>query len=180
MKVNRADSIGNSRGRRLEEEDESSIYWALTTNEAATGVYSIKSPDLNNDDHTPWSAYVTLTTGDDWGEGYLTFSLLWDLNYPAADLLWYVDDEFYEMIPADPSEGWESFQIYLQPGEHKVTWEYAYNPEDYDDPPEAGVVFIDAIYFTLSLTSDPTSDPTMEPNPNPTGLPTPLVSVDLF
>ena len=86
------DSTGDSRGRSLEEEEPLTppSYWTLTTEEAFTGVYSIKSPDLSNDDFTRRSANVTLTS-DIPEAGYLTFSILSRIKYPADDLIWYVD-----------------------------------------------------------------------------------------
>mmetsp|Transcript_2342 Transcript_2342/g.4678 ORF Transcript_2342/g.4678 Transcript_2342/m.4678 type:complete len:228 (-) Transcript_2342:304-987(-) len=179
-------STKNNRGLKSNNRAVSRRHWALTAEEAKSGVNSIKSPNLTSDNPKRRSAYVTLTTGQDWDEGYLTFSAMWDLNYPGSDLLWYVDDEFEGWVPAPSSQSeWGEFQIYLGSGQHQVMWEYAYNPNNEIDPPEAGVAHIDDVYYTeatrlptynptlmptFDATSRPSLSPTMSPSYSPTAV----------
>ena len=173
----------NPKARRLEEEEEESTkVWALSTEEADAGVYSIRSPDLDVD--APASAYATLSAADDWGEGSLHFSLLWDLDpYPgSSDLLWRVDGEVEGRVPFGSSDGWEEFRIDLEKEAREVTWEYAYDPGGGGGgvPAMSGAAFLDEVYFVpagASPTLDPTRDPTASPASNPT--PSPVSSPTL-
>jgi len=169
------DSTGDSSGRSLEEEEPStpSSYWTLTTEEAFTGVYSIKSPDLSNDDFTRRSANVTLT-GDIPEAGYLTFSILSRIKYPADDLIWYVDGVFYDWAPLG-SSGWLERQIMLEEGTREVTWKYVYNPLGNDEilpDVELEPSFIDDVYFTPDIVNYPTYSPTYVPTREGTEYPT--------
>ena len=70
---------GGRRLRELQGAQPEEFFWALSTDEAATGIYSIKSPDLDDEDGTRLFARTSLNTSPEWGGGTLSFSLLWDL-----------------------------------------------------------------------------------------------------
>lgn len=187
------DPTRNCRGDRLrakkeqqqrKKEDEEnkassdSQYWASTTKESNTGIYSIKTPNLSDlsDDPNSRSANVTLTTDKSWGEGTLVFHLLWNLTTAtaptdSANLLWYVDDKLIGSLGSSSSSDgeWERFEISLdgEESEHEVTWEYKYEPSGevlnnrMEEEEGGGVVHMDDVYFTNDSTS-----PTLSPNFN--------------
>ena len=137
--------------------------WTLTEEQANTGKYSIKSPNLDNEEGTPLTSNVTLSTGPDWPAGRIYFSILGGVKMPFDDLNIYVDGTQRgraSEIPEFINQG-----ILLSPGEHDVTFSYRFNPAElenfpppYDD--RIGAVFLDDVYFlppgvTLSPSSTP-------------------------
>ena len=157
---------GDSGGDDAEKDN---VFWSISKKEAATGVYSLQSPDLTNDAGDPQASSVTFVTDEDWPRGVLSFAALWDTNWPGSDLSWYVDGRYYGWVPEAAVERWETFEIYLEAGRHEVTWEFLYNPKDEDDPPPGGVAFLDDVYFAPKYWSfPPTMFPTMDPTMSPT------------
>jgi len=142
------------------------LNWELTKEEAYTGVYSIRSPDLSNDDFEQLQANVVLMTDEDVGDSTLTFSLFSTLNFPADGMAIFVDGENINTI-TEPTVGWETFEIILGPGPHEVTWVYVYDPlAEGGDLPEPGMTFIDEVYITPGVSYAPTlSSSTTEPLP---------------
>lgn len=83
-------------------------------------------------------------------------------NYPGSDVVWYVDDD-WTFVPEFSSDNtWELFEVSLEPGPHRVTWEFQYNPQELPAPPEGGFAYLDDVYFTPGATS-PTPVPTPAP-----------------
>jgi len=143
--------------------------WALSTEQAKSGVYSIKSPDLSNEELLFKSSNVTLTTGVDWPAGTLYFSILDGVEIPFDDLVYYVDGQFRGPFPT--SAAFETQIVQLPPGQHTITFSYMFNPLNVpllppESPNRIGAVFIDDVYFLPSGVSLP---PTM---PNLPGIPT--------
>ena len=66
--------------------------WQLTNDTADNGRYSIRSPDLANDDSVPYESNVTLSYGDpDFAGGSLVLSVLAGVELPIDELSYYVD-----------------------------------------------------------------------------------------
>ncbi|KAL7548230.1 hypothetical protein ACHAWF_011520, partial [Thalassiosira exigua] len=130
--------------------------WIVTSEEAASGIYSVRSPDLDNDDATPSSSNLTLTTDADWGGGTLLFDFYGGAVIPFDVVNFYVDGE--PRGGGQAVEGMTGFQqqnLTLGPGGRVVTFEYKYNPLNFPAsglPPDAAFpdrthVFIDNVYF---------------------------------
>ena len=133
---------------------DSTLVWEKTNEKANTGVFSIKSPVLDNDAATPGQANATLTTID-LGPGTLFFSILSEVKLPMGALGWFVDGEFR----GGAAEGMTAFEeqsIAVLPGPHVYSFVYAYNPgaipavalpPDNLPPNQSGTVYIDDVYF---------------------------------
>jgi len=147
--------------------------WELTTERAKSGVYSIKSPSLSNEDLTQLKSNVTLTTNQTWPAGMLVFSVLAGTNMPFDNFRYMVDGRMRGAL-SDQSV-FETVEVVLGPGSHEIVFQYAFNPAMLTSlPPEPpnriSAVYIDDIYFlpagvtnapTVSLASTETSSPTM-------------------
>lgn len=169
--------------------------WELTTERANRGVYSIRSPNLDNDGLVPRTANVTISSGEGTPAGTLLFSVLNGGDMPFDIFTIYVDGEMRGAPPSGTE--FEAQQIQLGPGPHEVTFSYEFNPEGLpalppESPSRIGAVFIDDVYFlpegvTLSPTAAVTLAPTaaslpqipLEPTASPTvsSLPTEAVSI---
>ena len=127
--------------------------WERTNEQAASGVFSIRSPELSNVELTPGASNVTLVT-DAWPAGSLFFSV-----YPSVEMPF---DGFSYFVNGSPSgegpnqvnpAGFEEREIQLGPGPNEITFSYQYNPIPLEDdfPPEQpgriGAVFLDDVYF---------------------------------
>lgn len=129
------------------------LVWELTSEMANTGIYSIKSPVLENDAATPGSANVTITVSDS-QPGTLFFSIYAGVQMPIDAVAWFVDGELRGTV-----EGMTSFEqqsMTVDPGPHVYQFVYAYNPGSFpaenlppDDvlPNRTGTVYIDDVYF---------------------------------
>jgi len=170
-------SAGDSHGnipprRRLDEQEEveESLYWELTTDEAATGVYAIKTPDLmndidfGNDVTTPRIANVTLDTNYVQARmkyGHLSFSILSDMKNEDV-VSWYVDGVLAGNTRNTRGK-WRSYDFELRAGS-KVTWEYWYYPMYAEG---GGVAFVDDVFFIPRAIDEPSSSPTTKPTDSP-------------
>ena len=95
--------------------------WTLTSEEAATGRYSIKTPTFFNSN----IANVTITVPQSWGTpGRLYYSLLAKSNFVTDSLTQFVDDQ-PRLSFKSFSTKWVEVEISLSPGSHTVTWSYA-------------------------------------------------------
>jgi len=63
----------------------------------------------------------------------------------------------------DSTEFWQQYDIYLEPGPHRVTWEFQYNPSNLGEPGSQGVAFLDSVYFVRGATLSPSGSPTAIP-----------------
>lgn len=124
--------------------------WVITTEETNSGTYSIRNPNLDNDDRTPLTSSVTLTTNEDWPAGTLVFSYLAGTQMPHDNVAFYVDGQqrgvFTEVLD------FQTQQLQMMGGRHNVTFTYSYNPVGLEDfPPEGpdrlGAAYIDDVYF---------------------------------
>ena len=132
---------------------DSTLVWTLTSEMANTGIYSIKSPVLENDAATPGSANVTITVPDS-QPGTLYFSVNAGVQMPIDAVAWFVDGELRGTV-----EGMTSFEqqsITVDPGPHVYQFVYAYNPGSFPAenlppndvlPNRTGTVYIDDVYF---------------------------------
>ena len=137
--------------------------WGLDTERTNTGLYSIKSPDLSNEDLTPQSSNVTFTTNLDSPPGTLYFSILAGVDMPFDDVVYFLDGE--QRGQASSMTDFESRTIDVPGGQHDVTFVYNYNPLALGGlpppPPERiGAAFIDDVYFLPEgITLSPTVTP---------------------
>ena len=142
----------NRKLTRHNKEDHTDEVWHQSTEEAANGIYSIKSPHLANEAGVARSSSVTLFHAPYWPGGTLYYSYLaYDLNLPRDTVEVYIDDVFHHDISgSNPAWEWES--LYLQPGGHSISWVYRYNPwhmeaDDLYPHMMSGVMFLDDVYF---------------------------------
>ena len=108
--------------------------WTLTEERANTGKYSIKSPNLDNEEGTPLTSNVTLSTGPDWPAGRIYFSILGGVKMPFDDLNIYVDGTQQGRASEIP-EFIKNQGILLSPGEHDITFSYRFNPAELENFP---------------------------------------------
>ena len=132
--------------------------WYQTNEEAFSGNYSIRSPDLSSHNGTYYSATASLQTDPDWGSGYLYFSILANnFTHPYDIVQWYVDEMKVGSIK-EGTPGWETGEILIENGGSIVSWVYKYNPKKKANAPASnGVAYIDDIYFIpFGQTLEPT------------------------
>ena len=159
--------------------DDPTKVWELTDEQAASGVYSIRSPALVNDALTPGVATATLQLPD-YGIGAIHYSLLGSVLMPIDRYELYVDgvqrDSQVETMTA-----FEERVVQVGPGPHTVDFVYNYNPVPLTNPnafppPEARpnhleAVFIDDVYFVpISIL------PEVNGTTSPTAASSPMVS----
>ena len=147
--------------------------WEITNEYVNSGVYSIRSPILENEERIPKSSEVVFTTGEDWPEGTLILSILAGTQMPFDNVVYYVDDQQRGFLTEAEDPTFITQQIQLTPGQHEIKFEYNFNPVNIPEfPPEQpgrlGGVFIDDVYFlpsgvTLSPTGAATLPVTMSP-----------------
>ena len=145
--------------------------WGLTTERANSGIYSIKSPDLSNDDLTQLVSNATFTTDPTWEGGTLVLSILAGVSMPFDNFRYLVDGQMRGAL-TDKST-FENLQIPLGPGAHEITFLYTFNPAGLTNfPPEPpsriGAVYIDDVYFlpagvTIAPTGPLMTVPTASP-----------------
>lgn len=153
--------------------------WERTNEQAASGVFSLRSPQLENADKTTRVSNVTFQTDSNWNGGMLHFSTFTTIQMPIDSFFWYVDGQLFGRSGNQVNlTSFEKRQIQLSPGPHVVTWSYAYNPNALEPqflPPnqDAGAVFLDNVYFVpfnqeipVLPTSSPSYSPTSPPIPS--------------
>lgn len=142
--------------------------WFVTREEAASGVYSVRSPNLDNDDATQGVANLTFTTNPTWPQGAFNFDILGGTAMPFDTVDWFVDG-----VPRGggvPDEGMLDFDqrtINLSPGPHIITFSYRFNPvglPPQNFPPASAFpdrigYFLDNVYFVPVTGSLPTQPP---------------------
>jgi len=133
---------------------DSTLVWSLSNEMANTGVYSIKTPVLENDAATPGTANATLTMPD-LGPGTLYFSVFASVQYPIDALAWFADGQLREGVQ-ESMTAFEQKSIIVEPGAHVFSFMYVYNPEALPVenlpptgtfPSRTGSVYIDDVYF---------------------------------
>jgi len=145
--------------------------WVITNEYVNSGVYSIRSPILENEERIPKSSEVILTTGEDWPEGTLILSILAGTQMPFDNVVYYVDDQQRGFLTEAEDPTFITQQIQLSPGQHEIKFEYNFNPLNIPEfPPEQpgrlGGVFIDDVYFLPSgVTLSPTGAATLPVTP---------------
>ena len=123
--------------------------WGLAKR-ANSGIYSIKSPDLGNDELARLVSNATFITNSTWGEGTLVLSVLAGVSMPFDNFRYLVDGQMRGGL-SDKS-AFENLQIPLGPGPHEITFSYTFNSAGLTNfPPEPpsriGAVYIDDVYF---------------------------------
>mmetsp|Transcript_9622 Transcript_9622/g.21698 ORF Transcript_9622/g.21698 Transcript_9622/m.21698 type:complete len:825 (+) Transcript_9622:721-3195(+) len=135
-------------------DDDEDLVWELTTERVNSGVYSIKSPVLENDDKIPSTANVTMDMPD-YGIGALYYSVLASIQMPFDQFEVYVDGVSRSVV-TDPMTEFEERVIQLGPGPHRFDFVYKFNPSNVPAqgfppasafPDRIGAVFIDDVYF---------------------------------
>jgi len=149
--------------------------WEITNEYVNSGVYSIRSPILENEERIPKSSEVILKTGEDWPEGTLILSILAGTQMPFDNVVYYVDDQQRGFLTEAEDPTFITQQIQLAPGQHEIKFEYNFNPLNIPQfPPEQpgrlGGVFIDDVYFLPSgVTLSPTGAATLPVTESPEG-----------
>ena len=125
--------------------------WIIDTERVHSGVYSIRSPILENEELTPRESSVTFTTGDDWPAGNLVLSMLVGTQMPFDDVQYFVDDVYRGQL--EGTSDFKRISVVVGPGKHEVVFTYQFNPVDLPAfPPKGdyehiGAVYIDDVYF---------------------------------
>lgn len=148
--------------------------WERTNEEAAIGVYSIRSPALKDNSPTPGASNVTLATNPQWGSGSLFFSAYTQTQMPHDDFYYYVNGIQRGSGIINPDQ-FQEVELTLPPGSNTITFEYRFNPVPLEVlPPEApdrvGAVFLDNVYFVEMSPPEPIDsvEPCTTPlSPNP-------------
>jgi len=129
--------------------------WEFTTAKANTGVYSVRSPNLDNEERIQGSSNFTLSAPPGLSGGVFYFSILAGVVLPFDIIEYYVDGlpvssggDVVEMTD------FEQRSFNLPPGFRKVDFVYKYNPlgiskEEFppEPPHRIGAVFLDDIFF---------------------------------
>jgi len=139
-------------------------FWEITTERTKSGVYSIKSPDLSNDELMPLKSSAKFTTDAAWGAGTVVFSVLAGVNMPFDQFRYMVDGQMRGGL-SDKSV-FETLQITLGPGSHEIEFQYEWNSARLtafppESPDRIAAVYIDDVYFLPDgVTVTPTISPT--------------------
>ena len=149
--------------------------WIIDTERVHSGVYSIRSPDLNSEDLSPQDSDVTFTTGDDFPPGDLVLFYLAGSRMPFDDLQYFVDGSYRGRLQSDSDE-FGRISIPLGPGKHEAQFRYKFNPVGLPQFPPKGdfdhinAVYFDDVYFLpTGVTMSPTSEKTsVKPTAPPT------------
>ncbi|KAL9182364.1 hypothetical protein ACHAXT_013016 [Thalassiosira profunda] len=157
--------------------------WRVSIRNAASGKYSVRAPDLgnNNTEKTPGNSTLTFTTNASWGAGTLQFSILGGAQMPIDIVDFFVDGELRDIggLKWTEKTEFEPEEVVLSPGQHVVEWVYKYNPIPV--PPESfppdgadkrAGVFLDDVCFVPFVPPPP--GPTPSPGPTtiaPTSVP---------
>ena len=97
--------------------------WVLTSDMAASGVYSVRSPELVNEQLTTLSSNLTLSYLDPTFEGgTLVFRVIANIFLPINRLLYYTDGQYTGEISQQTE--WATIEIFLSPGSHEITFHY--------------------------------------------------------
>ncbi len=150
--------------------DDATKVWEVTDEQAASGVYSIRSPVLLNDELVPGVSTATLQLPD-YGIGALHYSLLGSVLMPIDRYELYVDGVQRDS-QVETMTDFEERVVQVGPGPHTFDFVYNYNPVPLTNPnafppPEARpdhleAVFIDDVYF-VPISNMPEVDGTASP-----------------
>ena len=154
----------------IEWETGGDLPWELTTDKASTGIYSIRSANLTNDDLARNVSTVTLAVNETWGSGILYFSVLAQVNSPFDNFTCYVDG--VESKSLSNVTEFVQEEIELSPGANEVEFRYTQNPLGIGvfPPGEPGAVYLDDVYF-VPLTSRPSNSPSSSSSPTDSDVP---------
>ena len=120
--------------------------WAINTDQARSGTYSIKSGALDLTDIATEYSNVTFITNPDWPDGALILSTLVGTQLPLDEVSYFVDGSFRGKLPQNP-EQWQQLRIPLPPGQHTILFSYISNPLGLQELPPAQPGHIEAAYF---------------------------------
>jgi len=97
--------------------------WVLTSDMAASGVYSVRSPELANEQLTTLSSNLTLSYLDPSFEGgTILFQVVANIQLPINQFLYYVDGQYTGEI--SQQNEWATIEILLTPGPHEITFQH--------------------------------------------------------
>merc|ERR1711957_59603 len=156
--------------------------WERTKEQAASGVFSLRSPDLRSPEFTLGASNVTFQTNPAWSGGTFYFSVYAATQMPLDEFQWFVDGETTGRGSNQVNRtSFEERQVVLSPGPHAITWLYTYNPlslVSQNLPPEQdgriAAVFLDNVYF-VPFNSGGDTLPLLLPSASPSiSLPTTL------
>ena len=168
--------------RRLQEDTD--FNWMISKDEADSEPNSISPPNLMNStinvNMTRAVSFAIFVTGEDWGQGELTFDFMTDIELPYHEIdIFITDDPEGELVFVEElldTEGeWDDSAVFVPEGRHYIFISYVFNPEQEADLPDIvdgyeGNLYIDNVEFTQFGTQVPTLSPTM--TRMPTDIPT--------
>ena len=149
--------------------------WMLTKEQAKSGVYSIRSPDMSNPDYAQGQSNATFVTNPNWPAGTMYLSALSSTQIPFDDVVYLVDNIMRGQL--NNMQDWMDVEIQLSPGGHEITFVYNYNPVGIDAlPPKPpglmNAIFMDDVYFVpVESGNEKPAVPTMAPGPGVPGAP---------
>lgn len=141
---------------------EGTMPWVLSTERAFSGVYSIKSPILANNDAIKAQAEALFITEPSWDSGTLTFQVLAGSEMPFDTFEYFVDGTKRGELFGKTE--WEMVEVSMSPGGHIVAFRYTFNPVPLAmlPPPSTlsdnylGAVWIDDVAFYPAGVTVPT------------------------
>ena len=107
------------------------LTWEVTNEEAASGMYSMKNPTLDNEGRVPSQSNLTLIMPNHHGGGggALHFSVLAGNEMPFDRFEYYVDGVSRGSIN-DPRTEFEELELQVGPGSHVFDFVYKFNPQN--------------------------------------------------
>ncbi|EJK63311.1 hypothetical protein THAOC_16039 [Thalassiosira oceanica] len=122
--------------------------WVLTSDMAASGEYSVRSPELANEQLTTLASNLTLSYRDPSFEGgTLLFQVIANIQLPINQFLYFVNGKYTGEITQQRE--WATIEVSLDPGPQEITFQFTYNPFKLQvlPPLPAGAVYIDDVYI---------------------------------
>ena len=97
--------------------------WVLTSDMAASGVYSVRSPELVNEQLTTLSSNLTLSYRDPSFEGgTLLFQIIANIQLPINQFLYFVNGQYTGEISQQTE--WATIEVSLEPGPQEITFQF--------------------------------------------------------
>ncbi|EJK51747.1 hypothetical protein THAOC_29056, partial [Thalassiosira oceanica] len=165
--------------------------WMISTEESLSLPNSISPSNLMNSainvNMTRAVSYAMFVTGEDWGQGRLSFDFWTDANpddadppYHEIEIFWTDDLDGgslnFDTDLSDTGGNWDDHSLVLPEGKHYIIISYVFNPTEADDlmPPEGymGSLYIDNVKYTQFGTPVPTLSPTNIDTPTISPMPT--------
>lgn len=97
--------------------------WVLTSDMAASGEYSVRSPELANEQLTTLASNLTLSYRDPSFEGgTLLFQVIANIQLPINQFLYFVNGKYTGEITQQRE--WATIEVSLDPGPQEITFQF--------------------------------------------------------